>query len=276
MQNKDFDIKDCICAWYDLLGYGQPFVESNWDLDNDNCKKQLERVKLLDLTLVNKFAGSYSTVTFTLNDGVIYNHDINTQKDNFIDKLVTSLDDLISEFEGINIRDVRIGFPGARGIITYGQRYNYEFVGSTVDAATNFTISYHPAEFQMNTAFSKAYIIESSGSKAGISGNNLFIDNFLLDNLERLITLNNNSVNEYDTSRVFNNDDYLFTIIRNNEVFLQLIFDKTPIKYNNKGIVTELFKFKSKDSLLEKIAAEQAFLAGQRYLRMEREEFGDD
>jgi len=276
MKDKEFDIKNCICAWYDLLGYGQPFVENNWDLNNDNCKKQLERIKLLDLTLVNKFAGSFSTVTFTLNDGVIYNHDVDTQKFNFIDKLVTSLDDLIGEFESINIRDLRIGFPGARGIITYGQRYDYEFVGSTVDVATNFTISYHPSEFQMNTAFSKAYIMESSGSKFGISGNNLYIDNYLLNNLEKLVTENNNSINEYKITRTFSNENYLFTIFRNDEIFLQLTFDKNSINYNNKGIITELFKYKSKDSLIQKVAAEQAFLAGQRYLRMEREEFGED
>src|SRR5690606_26519957 len=226
--------------------------------------------------LVNKFAGSFSTVTFTLNDGVIYNHDIDTQKFNFIDKLVTSLNDLIGEFESINIRDLRIGFPGARGIITYGQRYNYEFVGSTVDVATNFTISYHPSEFQMNTAFSKAYIMESSGSKAGITGNNLYIDNYLLNNLEKLVTENNNSINNYKIERTFSDESYLFTIFRNDEVFLQLTFDKNSIKYNNKGIITELFKYISKESLLEKVAAEQAFLAGQRYLRMEREEFGED
>ena len=276
MNDNEFDIKNCICAWYDLLGYGQPFVENKWDLSNDSCKKQLERIKLLDLTLVNKFAGSFSTVTFTLNDGVIYNHDIDTQKFNFIDKLVTSLNDLIGEFESINIRDLRIGFPGARGIITYGQRYNYEFVGSTVDVATNFTISYHPSEFQMNTAFSKAYIMESSGSKAGITGNNLYIDNYLLNNLEKLVTENNNSINNYKIERTFSDESYLFTIFRNDELFLQLTFDKNSIKYNNKGIITELFKYISKESLLEKVAAEQAFLAGQRYLRMEREEFGED
>jgi len=33
-----------------------------------------------------------------------------------------------------------------------------------------------PLELQMNTAFSKAYIIEASGSNAGVRGPNLFID----------------------------------------------------------------------------------------------------
>jgi len=274
MPDKEFEIIDCICAWYDLLGYGHPFVESNWNLKNDNCKKQLKRIKLLDLTLVNKFNNENSIVTFTLNDGVIYNHDINIKKINFIDKLVISLDDLISEFESINIRDLRTNFPGVRGIITYGQRYNYVYADSTIEVATNFTRSYHPKEFQMNTAFSKAYIIESSGSSVGISGNNLYIDKFLLDNIEKLISQNNNSANKYTTSKKTTDDEYLFTITRNNEIFLELKFELESIKYNEKGIVTELFKLRNKVSLLCKIAAEQALLASQRYLEMEKKEFG--
>lgn len=276
MQDSKFEITECICAWYDLLGYGQPFVESNWDLNTEGCRKQLQRIKSIDLTSVNKFAGSYGTVTFTLNDGVIYNHDIDFNKYYFIDKLVTSIDDLINEFEGLNIRDLRIGFPGARGIITFGQRYNYENVGSTVHVATDFTLSYHPIEFQMNTAFSKAYIIESSGSRAGISGNNLYIDNFFLENIEKIILNKNNSANKYSVEKTSTELDYIFTINRNDEVFLQLIFENKPINYNNKGIITNLFKYKSKDSLLEKVATEQAFLQAQRYLRMEREGLGEE
>ena len=28
MENKDYEIKQCLCCWYDLLGYGSPFVKS--------------------------------------------------------------------------------------------------------------------------------------------------------------------------------------------------------------------------------------------------------
>ena len=29
---ENIEIKDCLCCWCDLLGYGTPFVESGWEL----------------------------------------------------------------------------------------------------------------------------------------------------------------------------------------------------------------------------------------------------
>lgn len=26
MENKDYEIKQCLCCWYDLLGYGSPMI----------------------------------------------------------------------------------------------------------------------------------------------------------------------------------------------------------------------------------------------------------
>ena len=36
MENKDYEIKQCLCYWYDLLGYGSPFVKTKWDLNNES------------------------------------------------------------------------------------------------------------------------------------------------------------------------------------------------------------------------------------------------
>ena len=41
MDDESIEIKDCLCSWYDLLGYGAPFVEANWDLRDEQCKKIL-------------------------------------------------------------------------------------------------------------------------------------------------------------------------------------------------------------------------------------------
>ena len=179
--NKKFQIIECVCSWYDLLGYGQPLVDSGWNLNDNLCRNQLKRITDLDLSYTNKYSSRHGTTTFSLNDGIITNFDIDSKRTDYLLRLVLVIDDLLLEFESLNTRDTRAGFPGMRGIITYGHRYNYTHVESTVSVLDKNTVAYHPRVFQMNTAFSKAYIMESSGSKAGITGNKLYIDKYLLN-----------------------------------------------------------------------------------------------
>ena len=172
--NSEIEITECICCWFDLLGFGKPFIDSNWNLNNDLCKKQLQRIKDLSYNLSGFYALDKGK-SLTLNDGAIFNYDIVTPKKDLIKEMVFFIDDLINDYETVNYKDVQKGHPGARGIITFGHRYNYGYADTTVAVSSNDNISYHPKEFQMNTAFSKAYLMESAGSKFGISGNHLFL-----------------------------------------------------------------------------------------------------
>lgn len=115
---SNYEITECICSWYDLLGYGQPLMEADWNLKDKRCEDQLKRVKLLDLTHVNKFSSTHHTTSFTLNDGIVLNFDINSKLKYFKNQLIMVLDDLLMEYEGLNYRDVENGYPGVRGIIT--------------------------------------------------------------------------------------------------------------------------------------------------------------
>lgn len=272
--DSDFDIIECICSWCDLLGYGQPLKDSNWNLNDKMCESQLLRIKSLDLSRVNRFSGAHHAISFTLNDGIIYNFDINPRDIQFKDHLVMVLDDLIGEYESLNIRDSRNGYPGVRGVITFGHRYNYVDVESTVNVADNFTSSYHPRVFQMNTAFSKAYLMESSGSKAGISGNSLYIDKYLFNRIEDLILKTDDSSIKYRVEKNLYEiqDDLYFSIFRNNEIFLRLELSKDFIEYNHNGINTTLYKFVNKISLQDNIAAENAYRRSLALAQMESEE----
>ena len=75
-ESEDCKIIECLCSWYDLLGFGQPLMDSNWDLNNELCTSQLKRIKSLDLSYVNKFSSAHGTTSFSLNDGIILNYDI--------------------------------------------------------------------------------------------------------------------------------------------------------------------------------------------------------
>jgi hypothetical protein len=275
---SNYEITECICTWYDLLGYGQPLMEANWNLKDKKCEDQLKRIKSLDLTHVNKFSSTHRTTSFTLNDGIVLNFDINSKLKYFKNQLIMVLDDLLMEFEGLNYSDIRNGYPGVRGIITYGHRYDYTYAESTVSVADGFTSSFHPRVFQMNTAFSKAYLMESSGSKAGISGNHLYVDKYLIDKIEELILEQNEDQLKFRVEKNLNNadEDYYFSIFRNNEMFLKLEFDKNFVEYNQKGIDTKLFKYLRRISLQDQLANEAAFREGQRYLQMEIDEFKQD
>lgn len=94
--------------------------------------------------------------------------------------------------------DVANGFAGARGVLSYGERVllgeemqflsNY-LVGS-VEAHNRFggkICVYSPKEFQLNLAFSRAYIIESGGRKKGLEHAALYVDQVVLDALENLV-----------------------------------------------------------------------------------------
>lgn len=275
-KEKDFEIIECICAWYDLLGFGQPLVDSNWNLNDERCKDQLNRIESLHFSAPNMFSASHGTITFNLNDGIISNLDIERLQYKFKSRLVMALDDLILEFESLNTRDCRLGFPGMRGILTFGHRYNYTHTESTVFVANNRTIAYHPKVFQMNTAFSKAYIMESSGSRAGISGNYLYIDEFLLNAIEKLLLSVDQDSDKYTINKNLNTDgvNCFYSIQKNEDIFLKLEFEAV-VKYNNKGISTNLYRFSKRVSLQDQLANEQAYLRGQRYAQMERDEEND-
>ena len=96
------------------------------------------------------------------------------------------IEGIIQDFQSLNITDKRNGFPGARSILSIGHRFSYDGCNHSYDLIQNRTTAYYPNEFQMNTAFSKAYIMEESGSCANISGSSLYIDCAVFDFLKNL------------------------------------------------------------------------------------------
>jgi hypothetical protein len=260
LDNKysEIEITECICCWFDLLGFGKPFIDSNWNLNNDSCKKQLTRIKSLNSSLAGFYALTQGK-SLTLNDGAIFNYDIQKEKEYLIKETVYFIDNIINDYQTVNYRDTEQGYPGARGIITYGHRYNYSSADTTVSMATNDNVSYHPKEFQMNTAFSKAYLMESSGSRAGISGNKLFFDNHLLSSIENLIKDKHGENSIYKTSTKVEESEMIFSVFSEDTRLISLTFKKESISYNNKGIITTLYEFIKKESIQDDLAYEAQY-----------------
>lgn len=256
------------CIWEDLLGYGKPFYDNNWDLHNEDTLRNIKRIYLLQEEIKNP-SDVFLETTFALNDGFIKIFDI---PNNSVMAILHWLQNALFSFSNINKKDIANGFFGIRGVLTYGERVQYiphdtlgrgEFIQTSEKRKIEYNhkkIIYTPGELQMNTAFSKAYIIESSGSRMGITGNKFYID---IDVLKKLIHLINaigrdrilltdedekkygplyyNYNVKFDTSVDF--PELLVTVksIESEWEYFKIIFEKI-VEYNNisKAICTEL------------------------------------
>lgn len=239
----NYEIKECICCWYDLLGFGLPFVESSWDLEDSRCEINVHRIT----EIKDRFYGSSALglgKSFILNDGVINTMDIMKTESNTLFEVRKFLGGLINDFSQINAIEKEQVLPGIRGVITCGQRYDYIDSDYMYLPSTGEIITYYPKEFQMNTAFSKAYIMEESGSKYGISGSFLYIDKIVLNKIKWLLDLTKDYT-ALHVEEVANSNSYTFNLcLPDNKVFFGMRFDAMPIRYDNKGIKTELYRLK--------------------------------
>lgn len=106
-------------------------------------------------------------------------------------------------FAGVNTNEKQQGMPGMRLVLSAGERmihncekitmedYVMNYTKPDPNGVSNLTkrigervVMYNHEFMQMNTAFSKSYIIDSAGSKNGIVGNRFFVDVSVIDFLK--------------------------------------------------------------------------------------------
>lgn len=224
---------DCFCAWCDLLGYGKIFKDAKWDLHDKSCYANFERIKKVKDLLQNPFTLGK---TLLLNDGVIKTFDVENVPNKDITKIVNFLIQFVKGFDDVNEKDKIGDSYGIRGVFTFGQRYEYTDY-NFISIGREISV-YFPREFQMNTAFSKANIIEESGSKHGVKGPFLYFDLFALKAIKEIANKSDShSVKEYKEDGY-----YCFSIIRITNPMITLKFEEDSIPYNNEAIETILYK----------------------------------
>lgn len=277
MKDKNYEIKNCLCCWYDLLGYGAPFVNSKWDLNNSLCRENFYRIEQLRLLFTTSMAVRPLGTRLTFNDGFASTIDVDPVTQDSYEQTLLFLEGALHDFESINIEDQRRNFPGVRRIITLGQRFSYDHCNSSFDLLSERTVSYHPVEFQMNTAFSKAFLMEESGSRAGIAGSHLYIDMDVYHHITRAAYQIGCKV---PTIKI-EDDVLVLEIFGPKGWFATLHFDRAPIiygensNYKNRGIETTLYKFKCMHSVIDDLANEAAYQQSLRYSLMEKESDSD-
>lgn len=168
------------------------------------------------------------------------------------------------------------GFVGARGVMSFGERV---LLGEEIQSLSDYmsgpaevharfgrkVCAYSPKEFQLNLAFSRAYLIESGGKSVGLEHPSLYVDAAALDALENL--LNNVSSDEmigqncdalgipkrivtlkrtYKVERGKDAKAFKFCVLRKTDSefqhFVEFIFAVPEIPFSKRGIVTTLHR----------------------------------
>lgn len=192
------------CLWSDLLGFGDMWYDCDWMPKPSQQKKIYERLQRAHSSLL--YYSSPFEHDLILNDGIarVMKSPKKWSKHALV-LLSLYLRQCIEMHISINTEETKYGYPGTRSVLAYGMGIEYltnevrfdDFVlnysksnGTDISNVAqqngNPIVIYNPKELQMNTAFSKAYIIESLGSKDGVGGNNFFIDESFINAVKKI------------------------------------------------------------------------------------------
>ena len=193
-------IANSFCTWSDLLGFGNSFISNNWQLNITERKKIYERIKTAH-DIVLYYSKSYERI-FILNDGAARVYTISKGEKGISQFRLLTLFIKNSIQTHMNINDVEHcnSEPGCRTVLAFGEctRYmdssthfddyvlNYtksdlNGISSIAKDNGNFQVVYNPTDFQMNSAFSKAYILDEAGKSKGLAGPHFYVDQSVID-----------------------------------------------------------------------------------------------
>ena len=281
---------DCFCCWSDFLGFGDSFEKGGWTFASEVCQENIHRLKSIWESYHDPSSAPDDVALF-LNDGMARVFDI-TEQTRDPKRILRWLVFACIYHMASSRTDGANGFAGARGVLSYGERVLLgeetkslsDYLIGTADAKGQFSrrvCVYSPKEFQLNLAFSRAYIIESSGKSAGLEHPSLYVDAAALNALEALV---NNAAFEdlegqdFDSSGIPNRIvplKRLYKVERYRDQnalrkfsvspsigngfrpFVELTFAVPGIPFSKRGIVTTLHR-------LEELVADSEFKQGHR------------
>ena len=181
-----------ICSWSDLLGFSAPYVESDWQPNETQYSKIACRLRNANIICARNLNPIWENAIIS-NDAFMRN--LNIERITHLDCFSMWFRSLVYFHMQTNSFEKDNALPGIRTVVAGGERliygfenvqyadyvYNYtkpdpEGLSSYPQSVRDEMVMYNPSSFQMNTAFSKSYILDDMGSRYGLSGNAFFIE----------------------------------------------------------------------------------------------------
>lgn len=155
-------ILNTMTLWMDLLGFRSHLDNENWDLHCEATLLGMKRIAAFHEVGLLSINDRYEVVQ--LNDAIVISQDIpDSDSAKVVEEFLALVD---RSFEQAALTDAAVGGVGVRGVIAKGVRYNLR--GNLGWTSTNANDLRRPSFFcprpvMMNTAFGRAYGVESSG-----------------------------------------------------------------------------------------------------------------
>jgi len=177
-----------IACWSDLLGFGEQLYSTGWNLDVPSAEGLVKRLENLS-GIVHQWHSQNEEVLF-INDGIIRTFSPANYKsgDNDTSNVLFWLMKCLVTHCIINQLERTQGLPGVRTVICEGQVRTYSaetFHGDEKEIANRQPGILRPLSTQLNTAFSKCYLADSQGSKAGLKKGGVYVEDAVVSTLIR-------------------------------------------------------------------------------------------
>ena len=187
-------------AWVDLLGYGSMIADAELNPIDPRAKAAVARLRIFH-RIVAEHSGRYYK-TLVINDGAVAYRDLSLRDNGVTHDFIQRSQQL---FQAISENERGNTWPGARMVVGVGFRARgsrrgiddverrvsmilAELTAGEIDAAEAVRqaasiqrYSDGIPQLQANFAFTRSYVADSAGSRAGLGGPNMFVDTAMFD-----------------------------------------------------------------------------------------------
>lgn len=187
-----------ISTWSDMLGFGSCLDKLNWDLTiEESTNKTVNRLDMFRKSVTKQ--GSPEVTCFALNDGIGMTYDLPKEEPIHLPTMWGYFMQFAGFHNHLNKIDKEAGYPGIRSVWAAGHRlvdsswregFSRKVSGQDTEPPSRpwsgfrtpptkekkRIATYTPREFQLNLALAKAYTLDDLGSKGGLEGPHLFVD----------------------------------------------------------------------------------------------------
>jgi len=198
----DCKLRRAFCVWSDLLGFGRPFSDNGWNPDAEVWRQQAIRAGNAYRAQCRFMPGLDGSYMLLLNDGMVralpWSEPLGPAD------LGLWLRAAIQGHFEVRRAEFDKGLPGPRTVLSSGWTAEHSFsevrmddlvfdytrqqpgLSKLAEATGNPVLVSNPVQLQLNTAFSRAFLLDEGGKLAGLPGPCVYIDSQFLDDVTAL------------------------------------------------------------------------------------------